>query len=331
MAELPSISIVIPTFNAEAFLPGCLASIKEQKYPEEKLEIIVVDGGSRDRTVDIAKSYDAKIFYENIGRPEAATAIGYNKAKNELIANIPSDNVLPHKEWLTTMVEPFLKCKNVVAVQTLRYTYDKTFSLMDRYLALFGAEPLAYYLNKRDRISWREDNWTLTPSVKDMGTFFLVSFQPHNIPTVGANGYLVKRKVIQKVTKNPLNFFHIDSNVDIIQLGHNNFGIVKADIIHRSGEKFFKYFKKRIRYALIYFIDKRRRRYHLFDDKTDTYNLVKFIVFSLTLIKPVIDAIKGYRKIPDLAWFLHPIVCYVLLISYSFVVFKRLFDKNGLE
>jgi cellulose synthase/poly-beta-1,6-N-acetylglucosamine synthase-like glycosyltransferase len=45
-----SVSIIIPAFNEERDLPGCLRSIKELDFPKERIEIIVVDNGSRDRT-----------------------------------------------------------------------------------------------------------------------------------------------------------------------------------------------------------------------------------------------------------------------------------------
>jgi glycosyltransferase involved in cell wall biosynthesis len=54
--NLPSISIVIPTYNGEQTLAQCLESIVKQDYPREKVEIIIVDGGSKDKTLDVAKN-----------------------------------------------------------------------------------------------------------------------------------------------------------------------------------------------------------------------------------------------------------------------------------
>ena len=42
MNNLPTVSIIIPTLNADRFLEGCLASIAKQDYPKEKIEIIIV-------------------------------------------------------------------------------------------------------------------------------------------------------------------------------------------------------------------------------------------------------------------------------------------------
>jgi len=334
--DILSVSIVIPTYNCEKTIRACLESIVRQDYPKDKIEVIIVDGGSRDKTIEVVKSFakllKIKVFYERTGRPETATAIGYNYARNDLIANIPSDNILPHSEWLKRMTEPFKNSIKVVATQPLRYCYRKDLGLLDRYFALFGVnDPLAYYLNKRDRLSWLEESWALMGEAKDMGDFFLVKFTPNEVPTLGANGYIVKREVIQKVTLDIFNFFHIDSNFDLIRMGCNLYGIVKTDIIHQSGEKFLKYFQKRIRYMQIYFRDKNRRRYHLYNPSSykDKINLLKFIVFSLTLIKPTSDAVKGYRKIYDKAWFLHPVICFGILFTYAVGALVQI-QKEGL-
>ncbi|MER3468441.1 MAG: glycosyl transferase [Thermoflexus sp.] len=62
----PTVSIVIPTYDEEAFIESRLDNILEQGYPSERLEIIVVDSASSDRTVELARSWgrehpDAKL------------------------------------------------------------------------------------------------------------------------------------------------------------------------------------------------------------------------------------------------------------------------------
>ncbi|MEM0054444.1 MAG: glycosyltransferase family A protein [Nitrososphaeria archaeon] len=328
-ADLPSISIVIPTYNSEKIIDDCLKSIINQNYPKNKIEIIVVDGGSKDKTIQIAKLYGATVLLEATGRPEAATAIGYKEAKGDLILNLPTDNIIPYNNWLKDMIKPFQKCPEIVAAQTLRYFYGKNLSLLDRYFALFGAgDPLAFYLNKRDRISWMEEDGVPFAEFKDMGAFYIVKMNPQNIPTLGANGYIVRRRIIQKFIGNTLNFFHIDSNVDMIKNGYNKYAIVKTTIIHRSGERFFTYFRKRIRYMLIYFKDRSRRRYHLYDPMNDKLKLAKFVFFSLTFIKTTYDAVRGYKKIKDVAWFLHPIICWGTTILYAITTVVQLLSRN---
>lgn len=79
------ISVIIPTLNEEENLPYVLSTI-----PRYVSEIIVVDGYSKDKTVEIAKRYNAKILYSKEGK--GATLIkGLNAAKGDIVIMMDAD------------------------------------------------------------------------------------------------------------------------------------------------------------------------------------------------------------------------------------------------
>lgn len=323
--QLPSVSFVTCTFNSDKILEECLSSIDKLDYPKNLIEKIIVDGGSKDKTLLIAKKHKCKIIKEKTGRPEAATAIGYNVVKTELIVNFPSDNVILYKKWLKDMVAPLILHDDILAVETLRYSYVKKDKSLNRYFALFGAsDPVAYYLNKRDRITYFEEKWPLEAKAKDYGSYYIAEFNERNTPPLGANGFIVRTKIIQKVTDNPLKFFHTDSTLDLIKQGYTKFAFVKNSIWHKTGVDLATFFKHKIRYANIYFKDQSLRRYHLFDFKYDKVKLLRYILLSLTIVYPFVESVKGYKKIRDKAWFYHPIFCFifVFLYGYTFIINK---------
>jgi len=51
------ISVIIPCYNEEKFIARCLDSIITQDYPKEKLEVLVIDGESLDRTKEVISQY----------------------------------------------------------------------------------------------------------------------------------------------------------------------------------------------------------------------------------------------------------------------------------
>lgn len=57
--EYPLISIIVPVYNVEQFLPTCIDSLLAQSY--SYLEILAVNDGSQDRSADILKEYAQKI------------------------------------------------------------------------------------------------------------------------------------------------------------------------------------------------------------------------------------------------------------------------------
>jgi glycosyltransferase involved in cell wall biosynthesis len=74
-ASLPTISVVIPTYNMARFLPQCLSSIVRQEYPN--IEVIVVDGLSQDDTAAVIRQYSGLITRfvseKDRGQPDAVT------------------------------------------------------------------------------------------------------------------------------------------------------------------------------------------------------------------------------------------------------------------
>lgn len=323
---LPTISVVIPTLNSSRILKECLASVRMQDYDRDTIEIIIVDGGSTDSTKVIVTEYGATIIEEPQLKEnqEARKAIGLSRAKNELVLFIDSDNILPHKDWLKAMVKPIVADKDIVATQPLRYQYNREFSLLNRYFALFGVnDPLAYYFNKRDRLSWAEDDWRMLGEADDRGSYYAVRFSKDKLPTLGANGFLVRREIMLKAKVNPREFFHIDVNYDLVSLGYDKYGIIKDSIIHLTGDNVLTVIKKRLRYMKRYHCqDYSLRRYKLYEPK-DIYKLLIFIISSVTFIRPLYDSVKGFIKIPDVAWFMHPLMCFAFVIIYGIAIIER--------
>ena len=88
----PILSIIIPTHNSELTIKSCLNSLTSQSIPREQFEIIVVDDGSNDNTVDIAKkcAVDKVIITEPCFQGKARN-IGVKNARGEFLAFIDSD------------------------------------------------------------------------------------------------------------------------------------------------------------------------------------------------------------------------------------------------
>lgn len=102
-----SVSIVIPAYNEEHYLARCLETILQYKTQDLK-EIIVVDNGSTDGTVAVAKRYPlVKVlrFPKPLGLP-AARRPGFAVAKGDLIASLDAD-VLIHEDWFPVLQETF--------------------------------------------------------------------------------------------------------------------------------------------------------------------------------------------------------------------------------
>ncbi len=102
----PTVSVVIPVRNAEDTLENCLKSLSELDYPKDKVEVIIADGLSTDRTREIAESYGAKIITNPGIRVVSGRNIGFEAAQGELIAFSDADCVMD-KDWLKNSIKYF--------------------------------------------------------------------------------------------------------------------------------------------------------------------------------------------------------------------------------
>ena len=331
-----SISVVMPTFNSERTIEKSLKSLREQDYPQSKIELIAVDGGSKDHTIEIAKKYKATIIKvpKELQNAEYNKGVGVNAAKNEIILMLDHDNILPHRLWLKKMIIPFIENKDVVGVEPLRFHYHKRMTLLDRYFALLGGnDPVAYYFGKDSHLSWAFNKYNLFGKAQDMGNYYLVKFKPEKIPALGGNGAAIRRELLLKEAKaDPPHFFHIDVNVDLIRKGFNTYGLIKDSIIHLTNNKVIPFLSRRKYYVEKYhFEDLSKRRYSIYEPKKDRLNLIKYIIISITIVKPLYDSIRGFIKIRDIAWFLHPFMCIAMLFVYGIPTVKeevkRVFSK----
>lgn len=323
----PSVSVAIATRNSQRTLAECLKSVRLQDYPSQ-IEIVLADGGSIDKTLVIAKKFKAEVIAvpESKQNAEYNKGIAVNAAKNDVILMIDHDNILPHKNWLKKMVTPLVQDKEIFGAGVLRFHYDKKMSAIDRYSALLGGtDPVPFFFNKSAHQSYLYQGFHLRAKlIKDEGDYYKVRLNSDDLPTLGGNGSIIRRSFLLKAKSAPNYFFHIDIHVDITKKGYTTYAFVKDTIIHLTGNNFFPFLRRR-RYFIekYHFEDQSKRRYSVYDSEKDKKALMLFIIYSATVIMPIVDAIRGFIKFPDLAWFVHPFMCLGILVVYGITSIKQ--------
>lgn len=102
LENIPSVSVIIPTYNREKCIAECIESVLGQTVSPE--EILVIDDGSSDRTPEILASFGDKIsvIRQENGGVSAARNAGLSVAKSEWVAFLDSDDI-----WLPNRMEIF--------------------------------------------------------------------------------------------------------------------------------------------------------------------------------------------------------------------------------
>lgn len=323
---------MIVTLNNERTLEECLKRIVYQDYPKKLIEYLAIDGGSTDKTKQIFKKYKFRVIDSPIKKDaEAQRGVGILKAKHNLIVSLDADNFLPTDQWFRRMVQPFMDDPSVVHANTMYYGYRRTDSIFNRYVGLFGmADPVVFYVGKPDRLTRYEKEWKLGNVVKETEQYYLVDFSKKTLPTVGCNGVVYRKDLLLKYAKSsPKDFLHIDVFADLIDAGYTRFAIVKNDMIHHTAVTISRLIEKRLAFLDTYYLSPIERRYLIYDPRkiSDRIKLGLFFIYTVTFVKPLSDSLEGFLTIPDIAWFVHPVVCWIYLYTYGLASIKKVWKK----
>lgn len=322
---MTQISYIIPTLNAQKVLDKCLKSITNQKYSKLKYEILIIDGGSTDNTIKIAQKYHSKILKNPLKTAEAGKAIGVKQAKGEFICLIDSDNILPNSNWLSKMLYPFTQNSQIIGSEPIKFTYRPHAGIIERYSALIGAnDPYAFITGVYDKQNFINNKWTNQKIDQiDKHQYIQITLKPKNIiPTIGANGTIFKSDFL----KNNLHsdyLFDIDILSQVIQETKQPilFAKAKTGIIHTYCESSIKKFiRKQYRRLVDYYTYKNLRQYQW--QQTNSWPQIKFTLYSFLIFPALIDSLRGYIHKPDLVWFLHPLFCFITLLTYTFTTLQ---------
>ncbi len=109
---MPSVSVIIPTYNEEKLIRKCLLSLRNQSL--KPLEIIVVDGSSTDSTVSIVREIADIVLIEKRRRVGYARNLGASRARGELLAFIDADTIV-EKNYIEKVTHYFNEKRQVQA------------------------------------------------------------------------------------------------------------------------------------------------------------------------------------------------------------------------
>ena len=112
---LPFVSVIVPAYNEEKVIESTIKSLMDLSYP--KKEIIIVDDGSKDRTLEIARLFQNSItvLHKENGGKASALNFGVEHARGEIVVIVDADTIL-EKNALVSLVNGFTTNKNLGAV-----------------------------------------------------------------------------------------------------------------------------------------------------------------------------------------------------------------------
>ncbi len=104
----PVVAVIIPAKNEQANIASCIKAIRAQDYPQEQIQIIVVDNGSTDATTTIAKDLGATVMVDATASIAKLRNIGAAQSHSELIAFLDAD-MIAGPQWLKQSATALMK------------------------------------------------------------------------------------------------------------------------------------------------------------------------------------------------------------------------------
>lgn len=309
----PAVSVVLPTLNSAATLTRALGSLARQDYAGE-VEIVVVDGGSSDATRAIAADHGARVIENPQRVEEEARALGLEAADGELVLLLDADNELPANDWLTRVVAGLDSAPNVVAADALFHEWRAEDPPVTRLCALMGGtDPLAIDLGYGDRWAFHLGRWTGGGVLEeeDRGEALVVRVDPERPPPMGSNGFLARREALLATGYRP--YVHSDVAGDLAEQGFR-FARVKLGIVHHYAPTVRAYTRKAQRRARRSVTGQPPQRRGL---ERDVRAIAGHAARSLLVVPTILTALRGYRRRPDPAWALYPLLYLVTTLSYA--------------
>jgi glycosyltransferase involved in cell wall biosynthesis len=131
---MTGITIVIPAYNEEAFLPGTLTSANEavkefRKLTGQPAEILVVDNASTDRTTEVALAHGATVFFHEVRNISSVRNAGIQNSKYDIIVAIDADCFLP-VDSLVRIWQYMQNERHIGAALGVRIVSTKTLNLL---------------------------------------------------------------------------------------------------------------------------------------------------------------------------------------------------------
>lgn len=144
MQDFPFVSIVVPVYNAKDTLRRTIGSVLNQDYPLERYEVIIVDDGSTDGSIELIRDLGIKLIKQNNQGAASARNTGISNTRGEIIIFLDSDCVVSN-DWIRLHVREH-RVNNAIGCIGGAFAFPKLttcnfFELCDYYSSWYEQNP----------------------------------------------------------------------------------------------------------------------------------------------------------------------------------------------
>lgn len=310
LSDARSVSFTITTFNSARKIGDCLESIRKQRYPASKVEVVVADGGSTDSTLEICRQHGVTVVHNPVRSEKGfngGKTLALLHAKNEIVIVLDSDNVLGSDQYIRQITAPF-EDPNVVVVSPL-ITADPTWRPFERYAGIVY-DPFDYGWTVAAEERARE-------SARDKEYVTIVCEASEKVYL--GNGSAVRREIYTKVGGYD---YDLETGKRLYEEGRMVLSI-KSVVFHHNAISVRELIRKRVKLVDDLVTLPTRSQVNGFSavvlphDRGGLLRLALQVLGNLTVTYPLLVSVRGYRRTRDAAFAWHPFLAPIATLAYG--------------
>lgn len=336
----PLVSVIIATFNSSKTLPLVLESVRKQKFKKEKLEILIVDGGSTDDTLSIASKFRCRIINNPKTEPVYAKVLAFNKARGRYHIYLDHDEEILNNNSIRKKLKAVKENTEVKAVAGSGYVSPKGYPFVNKYINEFG-DPFSFFiyrLTKDSKLfinSMKKDHKAIKDD-KDYIVFDLSKAELIPIIELVAGGTLIDAEFFKREYKQlTKSIFFMGQSFNLMYLKFPYIAITKDDdIMHHSSDTTKGYLSK-IKWRVknnIYFSKETGKAGFLGRDEYQS-RIVRmkkylYLPYVFSIFPLLFDCVWLIKTRKDFAYIIHfPLSLYTAFL----IVFYYLLNAAGVK
>lgn len=309
----PRLSIVVPIYNVEALLDRFLTSLARQTVSSQ-MEVLLLDGGSTDRTLEIANSYNATVIHNPQKLAEPGVVLGFQKAKGELVMVLAVDNIFPKETAIQDLIDVF-KNKNITAAFP-KHDTAKDDSIYSLYINTF-TDPFTHFVygNAANARTFKH----IYKTIQHTSSYDIYDFQSASIyPLLAlAQGFTVRKEYIRERIHDA--FDDVLVIYDLIKKKKSIAYVYSVQLYHYTILNFQDFVRKQhraIENALVYNnagISKRG----IYLTRGQKIRMILFFPYALTIVIPLLQSVVQTTVTGNSVWLLHPYMTFLSAVLLS--------------
>ncbi len=303
----PAVSVITPTLNNEHEIVPFLNSIQNQKYPQEKIEILIIDGGSADATCKVALQNNCIVIPNPEVLAEPGVNIGMQKAKGQLMIVLATDNIFEDVHAFEKISKTFENPDVFAAFP--KQDYKKSYNIFTKYHNTF-TDPFNHFIH-----GYASNTRTFNRVYKTITSTPLYDIYDFHenpiIPMISlSQGFTIRSGYLREKSD------QYDDNMPVIQLIRENKKLAyihDLSVFHPTINNMYHFLRKQ-RWATRNALEKKN---YGIAHRTSTLSRGQRIrmylwpLYAFSLILPLLVGLYGLMRDKEPLWLFHPIDCWL--------------------